>query len=276
MKYFTIICSVLLVLLMAGTLIFVGASPDFVAPGGNGPDAAGADDPVWDMKMDDLLNYLEGKGYIDLSTKVPLASGVATEMWMVSGLELGWWDVDNLDEKSAEYKVYQDLLDGDGVVLIYGGSPYSVTGNGPFSLNIRSDFTGDVNKLTEDFLAFGRTGGDDRSAPVWSMTMDDLLNYMEEKGFVVKDEMTPISAGVGTEAWAYNSAEFYWWDVDNLVEGSDEAAAWEDMNTEGVIDIWRQGTMFMAITPNGPFGMSFTYYTGDAKALLEAFEAFGH
>lgn len=157
MKRFTIICSILLLLGFIGTLAYVGLSPDFEQPSA-APAAGGADAdaPVWDMTMDDLLSYLEEKGYIDLSTKAELASGVASELYLISGLEIGWWDLESLEEDSEEYGVYQDLADDDGVVLIYGGIAYSMTGNGPFGLHIGGDFAGDVNQLSEDFLAFGR------------------------------------------------------------------------------------------------------------------------
>lgn len=43
-----------------------------------------------------------------------------------------------------------------------------------------------------------------------------------------------------------------------------------------MIDLWQMGTLFMAVTPNGPFGLSVSHYEGDVNALMEAFEAFGH
>lgn len=116
--------------------------------------------------------------------------------------------------------------------------------------------------------------GEDPNAPVWDMTMDDMLDYLEEKGFLQRDKVGPLSAGVGTEGYNFDGAEIYWWDVENLEEGSDEAAAFASMNAEGIIDVYGSGSI-MAITPNGPFGLAVSCYEGDADALMEAFKVFG-
>lgn len=50
------------------------------------------------------------------------------------------------------------------------------------------------------------------------------------------------------------------------------------MTTDGLIDLWQQGTSFIAVTQNGPFGLSTTYFEGTAdelNALLDAFQTFG-
>lgn len=117
--------------------------------------------------------------------------------------------------------------------------------------------------------------GEDPDAPVWDMTMDDMLDYLEEKGFLQRDEAGPLSAGVGTDAYGFDGAEIYWWDLDNLEAGSNEEAAYRGMAEEGTIDLWQQGQCFMAVTKNGPFGLAVSYYKGDADALMEAFKVFG-
>ena len=116
---------------------------------------------------------------------------------------------------------------------------------------------------------------EDPNAPVWDMTMDDMMDYLEERGLWDRKNMNPVSAGVGTEAFVCNGAELYWWDLDNLVEGSNEYAAYQDMMKEGMIDLWQQGTMFMPVTKNGPFGLCIKGYTGNDSEILDAFAAFG-
>ena len=149
-----------------------------------------------------------------------------------------------------------------------------------FSILLVLGFAGTLGYvgMSEDFIdpAEAAQTGEDISAPVWGMTMDDLLEYLVEEGFLPsKDDVYVMSSGVGTEGCGYDGAEFYWWDLDNLAEGSDEAAAYQNMLDGEPIDLWQQGTMFMTVTKNGPFALSYAYYNGDGKALLAAFEAFG-
>ena len=106
--------------------------------------------------------------------------------------------------------------------------------------------------------------------------MDDMLNYLMEKEFFASmDDLSSLAVGkLATEGYKFNGAEVYWWDLENLEEGSDEEVAYQSMTAEGIIDVYGMGVI-MAITPNGPFGLSLTYYDGDADALMEAFQTFG-
>ena len=118
--------------------------------------------------------------------------------------------------------------------------------------------------------------GEDPDAPVWDLTMDDLLDYLERKGMWNRSEMLPISEGVANEAFWWEGAEIYWWDLENISETSDEYLAYKGMMEEGQIDLYGKGLWFMPITKNGPFGLFSPNYTGDITALEEAFAAFGH
>ena len=117
---------------------------------------------------------------------------------------------------------------------------------------------------------------EDPDAPVWNMTMDDLIDYLEEKGFWDRSDMQTISEGVADQAFFYDYIEIYWWDLDNVNEDSPEFRAYMDMKETGQIDLYGRGINFMATTKNGPFGLNSTFYGGDVKALEEAFLAFGH
>lgn len=276
MKRFTIIFSILLVLGFAGTLGYVAMSENFQEPTALVGEGEDPDAPVWGMTTDDMLDYLEAKGFLDRKDVGLLSGGIGTEAYKFNGAELYWWDLENLPEGSDEAAAYQNLLDGEPIDLWQMGQYFlTVTKNGPFAISI-ANYTGDPKALQAAFEAFGQNGsGNNADAPVWGMSMEDLTNYFIEQGFLESaDDLGLLAGGIATEAYDMDGAEFYWWDVENLLEGSAEEIAYQSMQAEGMIDVYSSGNM-MAITPNGPFGLSVTYYNGDAKALMAAFEAFG-
>lgn len=278
MKRFTIIFSVLLVLGFAGMLAYVNASPDFVPPAGLVGEGEDPDAPVWDMTMDDMLDYLEEKGFLKRGEASPLSAGIGTDAYGFDGAEIYWWDLDDLEAGSNEEAAYRDMAEKGTIDLWQQGQYFmAVTKNGPFGLAV-SNYNGNSKALLEVYSAFGQTGGagtDDRSAPVWSKSMDDLAAYLKEEGFIAsKEDLQTMASGIGTDGRGFDGAEIYWWDVENLEEGSDEAAAFASMNAEGIIDVYGSGSI-MPITPNGPFGLAVSYYEGDPKALEQAFKIFG-
>lgn len=281
MKYFTIICSILLVLVMAGTLVFVHLSPDFVAPGEEGPGGVEDDrsDPVWDMTMDDILNYFVEQGFLSsVEDAYLMSSGVGTEGRGFDSAEIYWWDVDNLEEGSNEAAAWEDM-NTEGVIDLWqqGTMFMAVTPNGPFGLAV-TYYTGDAKALLDAFLAFGRpeSSDDDRSDPVWTMSLADLEAYMDEKGFIDSDKVLHLSLDGNhfTDGIVESGLELYWWDLDNLEEGSPEMIAYESAKNEGFIE-YNPGVIG-AVTINGPFGILSTYYQGDIPAVMDAFASFGH
>lgn len=112
----------------------------------------------------------------------------------------------------------------------------------------------------------------DRSAPVWNASYDDLIAYLQEKGFIgTKSDL--LTEGIATEARLYDNVEIYWWDLENLQEDSPEYEAWQSMQNDGYILLFGQYT-FVPIM-NGPFGIYIQdIYKGDSKALRAAFEEF--
>ena len=168
MKRFTIIFSILLVLGFAGALVFVGMSEDFVNPAEAAQMGADRDSPIWSMTLDELLEQMEGQGLIDRSSSQLLASGgLCSDAVKVSGAEFYWWDLENLEEDSAEYKAYKQLQE-EGIIDLYGsGNIMSPIPNGPFAL-LLTFYEGDVDALDKAFRSVGQTGGG--RAPVWSMT----------------------------------------------------------------------------------------------------------
>lgn len=280
MKRFTIIFTVLLVLGFAGTLALVSTSAEFVPPetfaaSGEDPDA-----PIWTMTMDELLSELGSQGLIDVSdSKLLGESGLCSSARKVSGAEFYWWDLESLAKDSQEYTAYKSLKQ-EGFIDLYGmGIVVNPVSNGPFAV-LLTGYEGNVKDLEQAFKAIGQTGSlggaaQDENAPIWDKNMDDILAYFVEEGFLSSiDDADLLAGGTATDARDINGACIYWWDLEKLEDGSAEAAAYASMNADGSIDLWNQGYI-MAITPNGPFGLSVTYYKGDGEALLESFLAFG-
>ncbi len=66
--------------------------------------------------------------------------------------------------------------------------------------------------------------GEDPDAPIWDMTIEEIIAEIAAQG-LIDDPSTVISLssdGLCTEARQVSGAEFYWWDLDNLKEGSME------------------------------------------------------
>ena len=116
---------------------------------------------------------------------------------------------------------------------------------------------------------------EDREAPVWNTTVDELVSFLEEKGLIHADSKVTLSAeGLCTLALKYDGAEIYWWDLENLAPESDEYQAYESLRTKGEIDLYGSGMIIMP-NKNGPYALLLTYYEGDVQALEKAFGEFG-
>jgi len=290
MKRFTIIFSVLLVLGFAGTLVYVGMSPDFEEPAALAAAGEDPDAPVWGMGMDDMVGYLEEKGLWDSSAMLPISPGVATEAYNFDGAELYWWDVENLTEGSDEEAAYQDIVAGEPINLYQKGQSYmSVTKNGPFALTVAYySGDGDPNELMDAFQAFGQNGGgtsgaDDRSAPVWSKTLDELAAYLAEQGVVDPNDYIKIN---------YNAAEkvrsgyrfsdlidIVYYDFEQMDDSSDAYQEYDSIASTGTV-VYVNGDIGYFYL-NGPFTLHF-YEWGkeqvpeeEQKEIIEIFQAFG-
>lgn len=112
------------------------------------------------------------------------------------------------------------------------------------------------------------------NSPVWNKSYDELITYFEENGLIDSKKYIEISDGVATTARKYNGAEIYWWDINNLAEGSDEYIAYESLKNDGYIDIYGTGNI-MSPEKNGPFAVLITRYEGDSDKLSKVFKAFG-
>ena len=282
MKKFTVISMVFIVAVFAGLLGYVAMSEDFVGPKALAAEGEDPNAPVWGLTMDDMMDYLEEKGFWDRSSMNPLSDGVGTEAYTCNGAELYWWDVENLVEGSNEAAAYQNALDGDPIDLWQQGTMYMpVTKNGPFAISV-SYYTGDPDALLAVFKAFGQNGGgaEDRTTGVWVKTLDELADYLAEQGVFERDDYGMLSYDVKTKGRVgYHFAgkiniEYY--DFDNLDE--DSQRQYDDFAKMGYT-IYEDGSVGYAWV-NGPFTLAF-YEWGtspvpdeERPAIIEIFQSF--
>lgn len=158
MKKFTIVCSALFVVLFAGMVCFVAFSEDFTMQKTVTAEGEDPDSPIWDMSMEEVIEILSGQGFLDVSAQELLGiNGLASEGFLYDGLELYWWDLENLDEDSEEYQAYMTLAK-EGYIDIYNsGNIMNPKKNGPFALNILPDFMGDADAAEKAFLNIGKS-----------------------------------------------------------------------------------------------------------------------
>ena len=136
-------------------LLFTACAAEI--PDSPGEDAADPDEggalSVWDCTLDDLGNYLAQCGDIRNDDYVRIG-GISSEARNFWGIEIYWWDVENLDENSAEYETWAEYEANEFYYVMYGTMVLALTNNGPFGMNILDSYTGDRDVLKEDFLAF--------------------------------------------------------------------------------------------------------------------------
>lgn len=113
---------------------------------------------------------------------------------------------------------------------------------------------------------------EEENSAVWDATIDDLIAYLDEMGYIDADDGNLMST-VGTENYIYNEIDIMWWDVDNLVEGTEEYEYWTQLNENGYILLY--GQYIYTPVQNGPFAIyANTTFPGDTNALYEDFAAF--
>ena len=99
--------------------------------------------------------------------------------------------------------------------------------------------------------------GEDPDAPIWDMTMDEVLAELAAQG-LIDDPASAISLasdGLCTDA--------------RQVE-----TAYKSLKSDGVIDLYGSGHI-LSYVHNGPFAMWLDLYEGDPGALEQAFKDVG-
>lgn len=151
-KIFTGVFSLLLVVLLIVLLIYVAAfAEDFTEP--EASEEVEIDDDVWNYDMDDLFDYFEECGFMEKDDR-QLMSTVGTENWICNGVDMIWWDVENLAEGTEEYDYWYELQENDNIYIMYANTVYTLSVNGPFAIHINSTYPGSSSELTEAFYAF--------------------------------------------------------------------------------------------------------------------------
>ncbi len=299
-KVLTIAFCTLLVLLTIAAFVYLMVGPDFLTPDEyqqlygttaptepDGPDApidlsAEYEKALWNADMQDLLDYLLELGYIEEDGILGMAELCTEGHVCESGLDLLWWDVENLVEGTPEYDYWQEYQENG--FIIYAGTVYTPTRNGPFATKVLSQFAGNEKQYMEDFMNFGKylyekEHGDDPvdltaeyEKALWNGTYQDLLDYLEEKGHIDPDSKTPLTV-MATENWLINGMDILWWDVDNLEENTEVYDYWNELEENGFIIF---GGSIYAPNRYGPYTIWVgPNFTGDANALTEDMKDFG-
>ena len=158
MKNFTIVSSLIFVLLFCGMVGYVALSEDFVLPEKEEKTVVeeNMDAPVWNKTMDEVVAYLEKEGLISTDDRVTLcADGLCSLALKYNAAEIYWWDLEKIDPKSDEYKAY-DSLRTKGEIDLYGsGMIIMPKKNGPFAL-LSTYYEGDPEILEKAFEEFGQ------------------------------------------------------------------------------------------------------------------------
>lgn len=294
-KVLTIGFCTLLVLMTVAAFVYLLVGPDFLTPdeyqqlyGTNAPQPTGPSNPtidyealLYEANMQDLLDYLQELGYIDQENLIPM-SPIGTDNWICDGLNLIWWDVENLVEGTEAYDYWQEYQENG--FIIFGGTVYTPTQNGPFAVKVLDKFAGNEKQLLEDYTNFGKylyekNGGGasvDLSAEyekaLWNGTLEDIFEYLEEKGYIEPDTKQLLTT-IGTENWVINGLEIMWWDVDNLVEGTEPYDYWNEFEENGFIIF---GGSVYAPTRYGPYAIWVgSKFEGDSNQLTADMQALG-
>lgn len=158
MKNFTIVSSLIFVLLFCGMVGYVALSEDFVLPEKEEKTVVeeNMDAPVWNKTMDELVAYLEKEGLISTDNRVTLsAEGLCSLALKYNGAEIYWWDLEKMDPKSDEYKAYDSLRTKGEIDLFGSGMIIMPKKNGPFAL-LSTYYEGDPEILEKAFEEFGQ------------------------------------------------------------------------------------------------------------------------
>ncbi len=117
-------------------------------------------------------------------------------------------------------------------------------------------------------------GADGLKADIWEKDLDDLEAFLIEQGVLeFSDKVEDVSEGVATAANSYyvEGFEIYWWDVDNLEEGSAVADSYNRAKQEGTVVVWENVSPVILY---GPFALYCFSDCENTEAIEAAFDAF--
>lgn len=262
---FTIAFVAFVFLMTVGAFVFLYVSKDFIEPV-----TFSIDNECYGYTMDEFAEFLQENGYISTTdyTRTTVSENSVTEARQYGDVLVLWWDTENMDKEGEAYARWKTLSNvgnlflEDSRVMVYG--PYGVSYLAP------AEGQPERYEILQNFPA--EYSGNHGNVTVWDMTMGDLLSYFVECGFMTKEEILTM-APVGTLNYIGNSIDMAWWDVDNLVEGTEEYEYWYSMQNDGYIYLY--GASIYVPVMNGPFGICVNApSTAKAEDVVEAFNNF--
>lgn len=157
MKRISIVFFSTFLMIFVGLVIFVGLSPDFEEPSsGMSQEEYGIDEnsPVWSMTIDDLAEYFMENGMISSLEYDILSDGIATVARKYGGIEIYWWDLENLAEDSDEFRAFTEMSESGMIDLWSSGIMMGAIRQGPFGICL-SGYDGNIDELVEVYHKFG-------------------------------------------------------------------------------------------------------------------------
>ncbi len=107
---------------------------------------------VWDCTFEQFIDYMVQLGHFNREDAL-LMTTIGTENWIYDSVDVMWWDVDNLAEGTDAANYWKEFQENGGYIM-FGGSVYAPVFNGPFAIKANAGFSGNTDKLYEDFMNF--------------------------------------------------------------------------------------------------------------------------
>lgn len=107
---------------------------------------------VWDCTFEQFIDYMVQLGHFNRED-AKLMTTIGTENWIYDSVDVMWWDVDNLAEGTDAANYWKEFQENGGYIM-FGGSVYAPVFNGPFAIKANAGFSGNTDKLYEDFMNF--------------------------------------------------------------------------------------------------------------------------
>ena len=270
----TVIYVILLLALLAFCIVYLLSTKDFIQP------ISFTIDPYTEeYNIDEFSEYLIENNY--------MAEGVTADDFVVDtdevfkdittvrkyndGTLVLYWDAEAIEKDNPtyyeEYEKYVNVgnmsLEGEPLIIVYGcfGVSYKEKAE---------DATAETYSILPDFPT--KYSGNHGNLSAWDLNMDDLKAYFIQCGFATDDSSFTLMTTIGTENWICDHIDMIWWDVDNLVEGTEAYDYWKQYTEEGYI--YFGGIAYVPVQ-NGPFAIKVNAgCASDANVVYEAFANF--
>lgn len=250
---FTVFFCGLLVVLLAWAMVYLSTATDFIKPL-----SLKIDGDSYDYTLDEYAAYLQEKGLLSTAEGTSAAIKGVAEAKQYGDTLLVRYDINDPAWKTTVNIGNDTLADGTWL-LVYG--QFGLSGIDPQTAN-------DVTPVLESFpMEFSGNHG---NKTVWDYSFEEFVAYMTEKGIFLEEPVLMMT--IGTENWIYNGIDVIWWDVENLVDGTEESDNWLAFQEDGYIMI---GDYVYFPQFNGPFAICATASCAlNPDLVYEVFAAF--